>query len=203
MRRAPVGLALTVLTALLLLPLGTTARGGWVRVTTEYQAVLAVLPAYSQWHFNVTRGVGELWTVNLSVSGSGFNPLTVLIADARAYADWCATNATTGCLVLTHVNWSLNAQAAFPHASNWHIVLANPFRISLLFSLTVTLHQWNPATTTDPPGDLLDRIGDALGWLLTVAVVVFVVVPCACGCVRRRGSHATRYEEVIYDEIAE
>ena len=129
MRRAPVGLALTVLTALVLLPLGTTARGGWVRVTTEYQAVLAVLSPYSQWQFNATRGVGELWTVNLSVSGSGFNALTLLIADAPAYADWCATNATTGCLVVTHVNWSLNAQIAFPCADTWHLVLANPFRI--------------------------------------------------------------------------
>jgi hypothetical protein len=49
----------------------------------------------------------------------------------------------------------------------------------------------------------LDRFGDALGWLLTVAVLVSVVVPCVCGCVRRRGSHATHYEEAIYDEITE
>jgi hypothetical protein len=172
-------------------------------VTTEYQAVVAVLPACSQWRFNATRGAGELWTVNLSVSGSGFNPLTVLIADAPTYVSWCATNATTACLVVAHVNWGLHTQAAFPHEDTWHLVLANPFRISLLYSLTVTLYQWNPATTIDPPGDLLDRFGDILGWLLTVAVLVFVVVPCVCGCVRRRGSHATRYEEVIYDEIAE
>jgi len=33
--------------------------------------------------------------------------------------------------------------------------------------------------------------------------LVFVVVPSVCSCVRRRGSHATHYEEVIYDEIAE
>jgi hypothetical protein len=168
-------------------------------VSTEHQAVLTVLPAHSQWHFNATRGAGELWTVNLSVSGSGFNPLTVLIADEAAYADWRATNATTDCLVVVHVNWSLNTQAAFPHADTWHLVLANPFRISLLYSLTVTLYQWNPATTTEPPGDLLDRFGDTLGWLLTVAVLVFVVVPCVGSCVRRRGRHVTRYEEVIYD----
>jgi hypothetical protein len=107
------GVALTLVTALILLP-ADAGTDGWVPVRVEYSTLLAALPTYGRWHFSASHGAGDLWTLNLSVSGSGFNPLTVLIADDAAYAAWCATNATTGCLLIARVNWTLNTQVPFP-----------------------------------------------------------------------------------------
>ncbi|MFX1561851.1 MAG: hypothetical protein ACFFDP_00900 [Promethearchaeota archaeon] len=116
-------------------------EGSWTRIDYEYRGFLESLPSHSQWYYNNTRGSGDLWTINLTISGTGFNPTTLLVCNDTAYQSYLTNQTTTGCLILDEVDWSLNTQAAFPHTSTWHLVLDNTGQVSLRFSLTITLYR--------------------------------------------------------------
>jgi len=51
-------------------------EGCWNRIYYEYRGFLETLPSHSQWHYNTTRGSGDLWTINLTISGTGEPPIT-------------------------------------------------------------------------------------------------------------------------------
>jgi hypothetical protein len=169
------------------------SEGNWVRVGEECRCLFGALPGASHWAFNANRSLGELWTVNLSVSGTGFHPITVLICDEEAYHQWVVDGSTATCLLVVAVNWSFHGQAAFSHPSHWYVVLYNPWQVSLLFSLTITRYRWTTETgVTIDPTNLLERLGGTAAWFLATLVVVFILVTCGCRRARKR-------RRVVYD----
>jgi len=171
--------------------------GNWVRVAEECRVLFGGLPAASHWTFIANRSLGELWTVNLTVSGTGFHPITLLICDAEAYHQWVVDGSTATCLLAAAVNWSFHGQVAFSHPSGWYLVLYNPWQVSLLFSLSVARYRWTTeAGGTIDPTSLLERLGGTAAWFLAVPVLVLVAVSCGCGCTRKR-------RRVVYDVVHE
>jgi hypothetical protein len=154
-------------------------------VATEFQDWLASLPGYGQLYFNATRGPEDLWAINFTVSGTGFNPTVLIVCDDPAYAAWHVNGSTAGCLLVQAVDWAYHTQLVFPHVSLWHLILQNTGAVTLLYSLTVTRYQRATTTTTPTTTNLLGRIGQGVLWLVVVGVVILVVLPWACGC--RRG----------------
>lgn len=173
------------------------SEGNWLRVGEECRVLFGALPGASHWTFNANRSLGELWTVNLTVSGTGFHPIIVLVCDEEAYHQWIADGSTATCLFVRAVNWSLHGQIAFSHPNRWYVVLHNPWQVSLLFSLTITRYGWTTETGgAIDPTDLLERLGGTAAWFLAVLAVFLVLVSCGCGCTRKR-------RRVVYDVVHE
>jgi hypothetical protein len=146
-----------------------------------------VLPKESHWTFNANRSQGELWTINLTVSATGFHPITVLVCGGEVFDQWLGNGSLAGCLLVTTANRSLHCQVAFSHSSYWYVIRRNPWQVSLLFSLIITCYCWTSGgdSTTNTTG-VLDRLGDAVVWFMEILVVVLVLVPCVRGRSRRR-----------------
>jgi len=175
-----------LLLGVLLLGSPCVADPEWVPVAIEFQNRLALLPGHSQRHFNATRGPEDLWAINFTVSGTGFCPTVLIVCDDPAYTAWLVNGSTAGCLLVHAVDWAYHTQLVFPHVSLWHLVLENTGGVTLLFSLTVTRYQRASTTTATTPNPL-DRVSQAVLWVVVIGVVVLVVLPWACGC--RRRSH--------------
>jgi hypothetical protein len=99
--RLPVVVALIVLLEVCVSPTVQsgcgTREGEWVRVAEDCRCLLGVLPGANHWTFNANRSQGELWTINLTVSATGFHPITVLVCDGEAFDQWLANGPVAGC----------------------------------------------------------------------------------------------------------
>lgn len=66
-------------------------EGYWIRNNYDYTGIFQFLARYEEWNFNTTRGPHERWVINLTISGYGFNPITVLVCNQFGYDHWKQT----------------------------------------------------------------------------------------------------------------
>ena len=156
--------------------------GAWVAVGCEYHGLLLHLPVGGHWQFNRARGVGEMWTVNLTVSWAGLKPISVFICDEKNYHNWLESE-NASFLALHWVNSSINFQQAFPRDDNWFLVVNNTRPAAQVFTITITLYQWS---AVPHPQALPDLLGGLAGWFLSLLVVVFVIIPFGLQYASRR-----------------
>jgi hypothetical protein len=172
------------------------SEGTWIRNNYDYTGIFQTLAGYEEWNFNTTRGPSDRWVINLTISGYGFNPTTVLVCNQFGYNHWKQTGSTTECALAEAVNLTLDTAVNLTQQSNWFFVLINTSAGTLFYTLFYTLfitHYWW-STELPPTGqpDNYSFFGPLGGYLIILCIICFLIVPCLCNfsCIGRcrRGS---------------
>jgi hypothetical protein len=172
-------------------------EGSWQLVDYEYLGLYESLSGNSIWVLNHTRGPDDRWVIDLTISGYGVNPTTVIICDEAGYERWHSTGSTSLCTFVESVNSTLASTVDLTHLSQWYFVMNNTSPAMLYFRLTLARYRWSieqPITTTS---DFLANLGSIIGSLVIIAVVVLFLIPCVCGCgcTRRKRGRRRRTQD--------
>ena len=156
--------------------------GFWVRKDYDYAGVFQSLGGYEEWNFNTSRGPTDRWVINLTISGYGFNPTTVLVCNQLGYDHWKQTGSTNQCAFAEAVMIKLDVGVNLTQQGNWLFVLNNTGAVTLFYTLFITHYQW---TTELPPTAQLGIFSffePFLGYLIILCIICFIVIPCLCNC---------------------
>ncbi|MFX0169583.1 MAG: hypothetical protein ACFE89_09560 [Candidatus Hodarchaeota archaeon] len=183
-----------------------SAEGYWRRVGYEYRGLYETLPGYSQWIFNHTRGPYDRWIINLTLSGHGFAPTTVLICDSTGYALWQASGSTSQCQLVESVNATLDGCVNLTHYSRWYFILNNTGSIPLYFTLDIAHYEWSAEPIPTVPLDVFSSLSTLLAYFLIICIIIVVIFPCLCNCGllgrRRNRKRKTLDSDIHYRHIA-
>jgi hypothetical protein len=171
-------LILLILTAVT--PCATEARDEqWTSIGNDYQTFFESIAGYSSWTFNATRGPGNRWGINFTISGFGYHSTTLIVCDESEYQYLIQTSATNHCRFVCSVNNSLDTVVDLPYLSQWYLILNNTGPFTLYFSLQITLYQWTTSTLPTLTNSIAD-ISSLFVYLVLIGLILFVFIPCIC-----------------------
>lgn len=168
------------------------SEGSWIRNDYDYTGIFQSLAGYEEWNFNTTRGPYDRWVINLTISGYGFTPSTVLVCNQFGYDHWKQTGSTIDCALAEAVNFTFDAAVNLTQQSNWFFVLNNTGAITLFYTLFITHYQWSAELPPTGQPDNYSFFGPLGGYLIILCIICFLIIPCLCNfsCIGRcrRGS---------------
>jgi len=116
--------------------------GFWVRKDYDYTGIFQSLGGFEEWNFNTSRGPDDRWVINLTISGYGFSPITVLVCNQLGYDQWKQTGSTNQCAFVEAVMLTLDVAVNLTQQSNWFFVLNNTGAVTLFYTLFITHFKW-------------------------------------------------------------
>ncbi|MFX0079771.1 MAG: hypothetical protein ACFE8O_11085 [Candidatus Hermodarchaeota archaeon] len=158
------------------------SNGVWVRTDYDYKGIFQSLDGYEEWSFNRSRGPNDRWVINLTISGYGFNPTTVLVCNQLGYDHWKQTGSTTQCALAEVVIFTLDVAVNLTQQSNWFFVLNNSGAVTLFYTLFITHYQWSTEIPPTAQPDTFSFFGPFIIYLIILCIICFLIIPCLCNC---------------------
>lgn len=156
--------------------------GAWIRNDYDYTGIFQSLGGYEEWNFNTSRGPKDRWVINLTISGYGFNPTTVLVCNQLGYDHWKQTGSTNQCAFAEAVMLTLDVAVNLTQQSNWFCVLNNTSAVTLFYTLFITHYQLATELPSTAQPDNFSFFSPFLSYLIIICIVCFIIIPCLCNC---------------------
>lgn len=156
--------------------------GFWVRKDYDYTGFFQSLDGYEEWNFNTSRGPHDRWVINVTISGYGLNPTTVLVCDQLGYDHWKQTSSTTQCVVAEAVMLKLDVAVNLTKLSNWFFVINNTGAVTLFYTLFITHYQWFTEVLPGEQPGFYSFFEPFLSYLIILCIICFIIIPCLCNC---------------------